>query len=410
MKNNSNKYIKIIQTRKYKDINLYLRFSINNKENTKACVCLLSRLLADVSDKYPSKLEMTRQKDMLYGINCDASYKVRSNITTFSVHYTFINPKFLDASIDEYNEFIKETLYNSLINEKTLKEAKTIICDSIKRRNDKPANKANERFIEIVARDNPEFINYVSNNDFIKSIKKTTLKQVKDTYRYLLNKAQLNIYLCGDLNSNDIKKLTDYSFENRIEVKLKNNKHTYKPKKMITDKKDISQSYLSVVYSTPFNKKHKDYFKWFMANCMLGVGPTSLLFSEIREKLSLCYHINSIDYKNEGIVRIDTSIDGKNKDLAIKEINRQVERLKNKDYAPAKLEMTKAVIINTLLGLYDDLDALVDYYTESTLSDFDYTIEEYCEKLNMVTMDDIADIYSKYTHYFDYLLLGSKDE
>lgn len=406
MKNN----IKIIQTRKYKDINLYLRFTIKNTNNANECLILLSKLLGDVSNKYPSKVEMTKIKDTLYGINMAVSNKARNNLLTFSVHYCFINPKFLDVSIMEYHDFIKETLFNSLINEKTLSEAKSIITDNIKRRNDKPSNLANERFNEIVSKDNPDFKIYFYNNVFIERLNSVSVKDILKVYEYILNKAQLNIYLCGDLSSDDIRILSDFNFDNRISPKLKTNKVKYNKKRTKIDKKDISQSYLSVVYTTPFYRKHKDYYKWVLANYVLGVAPTSLLFSQVREKMSLCYSIMSIPYKNEGLVKITTSIDGKNKDLVIKAIKKQVDRLINKDYDPSIVDMTKAYMINSLMGIYDDLDTLIDYYFECDLYDSNESIQEYCEKIASVTIDDIADVYKKYQHYFNYVLLGTKDE
>lgn len=409
MKNN-NSFIKVINTRKYKDINLYLRFSIEYKPLMKEKLALLCKLIGDVSNKYPTKLEMTRAKDMLYGISLASSYKARANILTLSLHYSFINPKFVDATIDEYNDFIKETLYNSIINEVTLAEAKRTIKYAALRKIDKPQAKSTERFIEIVSKDNPEFAIYSEGDKFIKNIDKIKLEDIKQTYRTIINNCQLNIYLCGDIENNDINKLTTFSFNNRNLVNLKTKKITGKPKKTIIDKSDISQTYLSMVYTTPFNKNHSDYFAWFMGNALLGVVPTSLLFAQIREKMSLCYAITSYDYKNEGLIRIITSIDAKNKDKTIKEIENQINRLATCDYEPELLDTAKALICNTLIGTYDDLDALVDYYYESSLSKFNYSIEEYCENVSKVSVKDIAKVYKKYKHYFNYALLGTKDE
>lgn len=407
---NNNEFIKVINTRKYKNINLYLRFSIEYKPLLKEKIALLCKMIGDVSNKYPTKLEMTKVKDMLYGISLSSSYKARANILSLSLHYSFINPKFVDVTIDEYNEFIKETLYNSIINESTLDEAKRTVKSSILRKIDKPSAKASERFIEIVAKDNPEFAIYSENEKFVKNIDKIKLDDLKETYRTIINKAQLNIYLCGDIDDSDISKLTTYSFKNRNLVSLKAKKIKCKEKKIIIDKKDISQTYLSMVYTTPFNKSHKDYFSWFIGNALLGVVPTSLLFSQIREKMSLCYAITSYDYKNEGLIRIITSIDAKNKDRTIKEIENQVNRLITCDYDSSLLDTAKALICNTLIGTYDDLDALVDYYYESYISGFNYSIEQYCENISKVTVKDVANVYKKYNHYFNYVLLGTKNE
>lgn len=412
MKSNiiDNNHIKVIQTRKYKNINLYLRFSIENKPLLKEKIALLTRMIAEVSKKYPTKLEMTRARDMLYGMNSLISYKCRANIITLSLHYSFINPKFSDATIDEYNDFINETLYNSIIDEKTFDEAKRTLKAATSRKIDKPATEAKERFIEIISKDNPEFSIYAESKKFISNIDCVELNDLIKTYNYIINKAQLDIYLCGDLSNDAITKLTSYTFDNRKSVSIKYHKIKHPEKEIIIDSKDIGQSYLSIVYATPYNKKHKDYFTWFLGNAFFGVTPTSLLFSEVREKMSLCYAIYAIDYKYEGIVRVSTSIDEKNKDKAIKAIYQQFDRLVNIDYDENQLEITKALICNSLMSIYDDLDSLVDYYYESKLSNFNYSIEEYCQNIMKVKPKDISKLYKKYNHYFDYILLGKRHE
>lgn len=409
MKNNNN-YIKVINTRKYKDINLYLRFSIEYKPLLKEKVALLCKLIGDISNKYPTKFEMVKAKDMLYGINLSCSYRVRANIISLSLHYSFVNPKFVDATIDEYNQFIKETLYNTIINENALLEAKRTTKSAILRRLDKPNVKAEERFIEIVSKDNPSFSIYSENEKFVKNIDKIKLDDIIQTYRSIINNAQLNVYLCGDVTQDEVNRLTTFNFNNRNIVKLKTPKIKCKPKKIIIDKQDLGQSCLQMVYVTPYNKNHKDYFNWFVGNAILGALPTSLLFMKLREELSLCYSIGSYDYKNEGLIKIVTNIDAKNKDKAIKEIKNQFEKLLTCDYDPRILEITKALVYNSIMSTYDDLDTLVNYYYESFLSNFNYSIEEYGENILKVTVKDIARVYKKYEHYFDYILLGTKDE
>lgn len=406
--NNKNEFVKVISTKKYKDINLYLCFSIENKKQMKEKVALLCKLIGETSINYSTKSEMIYAKDMLYGFSCNASYKVRGNTIVLTLHSSFVNPKYVDITIEEYNSFIKEILFNLSITEESLDEAKRTVKASLLRRIDKPINKANERFIEIVSNDNSSFSIYSSNEKFINSIDKVKLSDLIDTYRFIINKAQLNAYLCGEFeNDNDIRVLTTYNYNNRQLVNTSLKKLKCPKKKNIVDKMKISQTYLCSVYSTPYNKKHKDYFAWFVGNSFLGVTPTSLLFSEVREKLSLCYSISAIDYKNEGLVKIFTSIDGKNKDKVLKEIEKQINRLINKDYDVAMLEATKALLCNSIMNLYDSIDDLVGYYHESFLSGFNYSLEEYCENIMKVTPNDISRVYKKYERYFNYILLGT---
>lgn len=406
----TNKFVKVIQTTKYKNINLYLRFSIENQPLLKEKISLLAKLIGDKTNKYPTKLEMTQARDMLYGISLDCQCKGRANILTLSMHFSFLNPKFVDATVEEYNSFIKEVLYNTIIDEDALEEAKHNEISSTLREIDKPFNKEKQRFIDIVSKDNKDFSIYANNKKYVSNIEKLKLADILAAYKEVINKTQLNVYLCGDLTKDEIFKLTAFNFNNRKEISYSYKKIKGSEKKTIIDKDDISQTCLSVVYKTPFNKKHKDFFSWFMANAMLGGAPTSLLFSEVREKMSLCYTIGTQDYKAEGLVRIVTAIDGKNKDKVIKAIEQQVKRLISKDYDPNTLEITKVLMANSISSINDDIDELIDFYYESFISGFNYTIEEYCQNIMKVTQKDISNVVKKYEHYFNHVLVGSKHE
>ena len=407
MKNNN---IKIIQTKKYKDISLYLRFSFENKPQYKECLALLGKMLGDISNKYETKDKMSKIRDMLYGIELETNYKCRGNITSFSIHYSFINPKFVDVTIDDYVDYINETLFNTIINNKTLKEAKMEVVSAIERALEKPNTYATQRFIEEVAKDNKSYSVNMTGKKFIASVKKVKLEDVLKVYKFILNKAQLNIYLCGDLDNKTIKSLTNFNFEGRKPINFKPCKLKTPSRKDIVENKDMGQSVLYSIYSFPYNKSSKEFFAWFTGNVFLGSLPTSLLFEEVREKLSLCYTIGVTDFKNDGLIRIATFIDAKNKDLVLSQIELQIKRIINKDYDFDKFEISKTLLINSLMSTYDDLDALVDYYYESLLANFNYSLESFCAKIQKVTPDDIANTFMHAKHYFNYFLKGNKHD
>ena len=82
-----------------------------------------------------------------------------------------------------------------------------------------------------------------------------------------------------------------------------------------------------------------------------------------------------------------------NKDKTIKAIYNQVDRLINMDYEESQLDIAKTLICNTLSSLYDELDALVDYYLESKISNLNKLTTNVSNKFFGVktNMDDIKD-------------------
>lgn len=411
MKSSTNPNIRIFKTRKYKDINLYLRFSIEYSDSIKQKLALISKIIGDRSKKYPTKVAMTCGRDMLYGISSEINYKCSCNLAYLNMHFIFINPKILNVTYKQYKEFIDEIIYNSIIDKAVLDEAKYTLKAEIMRKLETPNYQANDNFYKIVGKDNPNFLTQTINLDLLKGIDDIDVDDLIKTYFDVINKGQLHIYLCGDISNADSKYLTAFDFSKRKQIKLhpKKCKYTVHTRKII-DKKDIGQSHLSIVFTTPFNKKHKDYFAWFVANGMFGSLPTSLLFSEVREKQSLCYSIYVLDYKLSGIVRIATAIDGKNTNKVIKQVNKMLNRLVNNDFSDELLLTTKTLLINSLDTINDDLDSLVDYYYQNALLGFGYSLQEYKKGIEDVTRKDILRVVKKYKPYFNYCLLGNNNE
>jgi len=401
--------INVIKTRKYKDVNLYLRFSIEYSEIRKALFGILAKLIGEKSKEYNTKVKMSKAKDMLYGINCQAGFKGRANILSFNVRYSFINPKFVnDVCIDDYIEFIKETFFNVLIDDETVKEAKKTCIAALQRRLDKPSSIAYESVCRAISKDNPYFKINSMGKDYLNNLDKVCTNDVVKMFEYIINSNEITVYLCGDVNKKVVKKFNIFNKETEYKTFVKYPKLVYKKHNKIIEHGDFSQSYLSVVYQTPFTKKHKDFYAFVLGNIFLGVLPNSLLFEEVREKLSLCYSISVIDYKNDGLVRIYTEIDSKNADLVIKKIQENIQRLIDKNYDIEKMEMSKTLFANIIESTYDDQGGFIDYLYESKLSRFDVSLEEYIDNLNKVTVDDLSRVFKQYKFYFSYLLVGDK--
>ena len=404
-----NENIKIIQTRKYKDINVFLRFSIPYTLEDRAACLVLSKMLGEESSKYPSKLEMTRAKDLLYGISCNASCKARANILTFNVNYTFINPKFLDVELDEYLDFVDETLYHPIIDDKNVEEAILIITSMLIRRMERPQALANEAVINKISKDNPAFEVYSNNMKLIGAINRVTTADVEKVYKRLIEKAQLDVYLCGDLDKKIIKHF-NFDFSKRNKITIKSKKFNYKHHNYSNKFNDGKQSNLEIVYTTPFNKHHKDYYAFIMGNHFLGQLPTSLLFENVREKLSLCYAIGISDNKYEGIVIVATAIDGKKRKIVEKEVNKQIDNIIKQNYDLNKFEISKTLFINKLQLIGDDFNDCIDLDYENKLAQLDVDVDEYISRIKKVTPDDLSRVFKQYKHYFTFMLEGKDND
>lgn len=396
----------LIKTNKYKSINLALDFAVEYDAKTKLALNVLANILGEYSLNYPTKREMTAIKDKLYGANITCDIKYHRNLIFFYVKYNFINPCFLKGvMMTDFINFFKEIMNNILIAEDILNENKKIYKDALKRTLDKPSTLALNRTMEILAKEDRELDIY--NVNLLDEIDSLTIDDIRSAYDSLF-KGDLKVFLTGNVDDELLTYVKTLS--SNTEYKLINKPLDLKDLGSVIEDKDVSQSNLNVIYQTPNNRTNPDFYAYMLGNVLLGGVPTSLLFEEVREKRSLCYYISVTDYKNEGLVRIYTGIDGKNADEVVKQIDIQIKRLIHKDYDPLKLEMARTLLIDSLSSTVDDNDALNDYLHITKLNGLNVSLNEYIDNLEKVTVDDISRVFKNYKHVLTYLLRGVKDE
>lgn len=397
----------IMKTNKYKTVSLYLYFAHPYTLKKKLALSLLTYFLGDYSNKYNTKEKMLKAKDNLYGASIYSQCKNKANLLFYFVKFNFINPKFLkDVTIDDYLDYFNEVFNNVYFSEELLVEFKKNYKDTISRRLDNPSNYASNRIHQIIGKEVNEFLVYDS--DHIAEIDAITLDDIKEVYDDLFKTFSLNVFLYGDVD----QKMIDFakSFKTVNRYYLDNKTLDVNDLKEIVEDKNVSQSMLSVIYKTPYHRTSKDFYAYMLGNCLLGIVPTSLLFEEVREKLSLCYYISVIDFKNEGIVKIFTAIDGKNKDTVIEQINIQINRLINKDYDTIKIDLARTLLIQSLETTFDDFDAYIDHLYYNSLNQVSCSIDEYIKNLDSIDADDISNVFKTYKHVLTYMLNGVKHE
>lgn len=399
--------ISVIKTNKFKNITINMRFALEFSVKRKAVLYLLSAMMFQSTKNYPDKVSFSKMKDMLYGFNAYAYVNNYSNILVYNVFFDFINNHFLkDLNELDYLLFIDEILHNPLFTLEKLAEAKNNLKSNIKRKLDNPQNLANDNFYGEISKDDKRFEIY-QNSKVLTELDNITLSDIKEVYQELFN-SRIDIYLIGD----KLEQYIDYfkTYKSKKTLLLKEESNILKAREDIIFEKQVSQSTLLYTFTTPFNRSSKDYLAFNLGNIVFGGIPTSLLFSEVREKHSLCYSIVCISLKSEGLVLVKTMIDQSNAQKAIEDIENQFNRMISMDYEDDILISAKQVLSNNLLSIDDDVDCLLDHLYINDIRGKEESIEEYIKKMNKVTKEDIAKVFSMYQKYMIYFLKGVKNE
>ena len=237
-----------------------------------------------------------------------------------------------------------------------------------------------------------------------------------DVYNYYLNMLEndtIDIFVIGDI-TDDIKLIVDKYFnslkprKNNIDhyVEYSNYNKQYKEIKKI---KNYNQSKLVLAYKTlgltPFERKYVMPIYTYI----LGGGPDSKLFKNVREKNSLCYSINSNFKAVENLMFIKSGIDASNYNKAIKLIKEELNNMENGKFTNMDIEKAKITYLCAYDEIGDSIHSILNDYIAREYLNTDL-IETKKEEIVKVTKKDIMAVIPKIHPELIYLLEGSMED
>ena len=399
----------------------YISINIHNelKAETASLCALLSDVLSRGSKKYPSETAVSEYMQNLFGTSFKTDIKRKGIDQILSLSASTVNDNFLpdgEGVFDKVLEFLLDTLLNPLVlngafsNTYVSQEKINLINDIEAMINDKRTYSV-WRLTEIMFENNPYSVYELGSKE---QVEKITPEYLYNFYCDMLKTSPIDIFIVGDVN---ISKALSY-----CEMRLKDvtpENHTYPIceiygknlcEKEVTERFDVTQAKLCMGYKTSIACDNDDYYKLMVANGILGGGAHSKLFNEVREKLSLAYYAGSRLGRYNGTLIISAGIEDKNKDLAINEIKTQVELLKQGKFTDEEFDATIKNITSSIKVLGDSVGYLCDYYLGNAITNTIISPEEYVEKIEKVTHEDVIEVAKKIELEMIYFLTGKESE
>lgn len=157
----------------------------------------------------------------------------------------------------------------------------------------------------------------------------------------------------------------------------------------VTDRLSVTQGKLAMGFTSKLYGGLKDTAALTLCTDILGGGPYSKLFENVREKQSLCYYCSAAARRNKGFVIVESGIEEKNADKVVNAVLHELEDIKNGNFSDSVIEASKKAITDSLAGYYDHAGALDTWYSRGINDDF--TPEEAADIILKVTRSDIIE-------------------
>ena len=394
----------IIKTNKFKTNLLSVFLSTPLKEDTVTLNALIPAVLRRGSKNKPTQDEISIELEEMYGASFDCGIDKIGDDQVLKFYLETINNEFLPENEDTLNDAINillEVIFNPLINENEfnseyveseIKNLKQVI----EGRRDSKATYAYERCIEEMYKDMPYSLYKYGNLEDLENIDS---KKLYNQYINLINNCKIDIFVSGNIeedikekieNNENIQKLNE-----REAIYVINNKESrskkVKEEQEVTESMDINQGKL-VIGLDILNEEDLDKYTALIYNAILGGIPTSKLFQNVREKNSLAYTAGSSFVRQKANVYIKCGIDIENYEKAVKIIKDQLEDMKKGEFTDKNIDEAKTNIISTINFIPEEQDTELIYYFSQELSGYEMGYEEYINKINSITKENIIEL------------------
>jgi predicted Zn-dependent peptidase len=128
---------------------------------------------------------------------------------------------------------------------------------------------------------------------------------------------------------------------------------------------------------------------------MLGGGPTSKLFSNVREKMGLCYYCSSSYSPYSGVMMIHSGVDDANVEIVEKKIDDEIQAIRDGEFSDKELRSAKLALKSGYEQIFDSTAAIENFYLGRGLTMPGVTVDDVIKNIMNVTSEDVIKITSR---------------
>ena len=392
-------YLTAVQSDKFKTGCFSLNLLRPMKKEEAAANALIPSVLLRGSETCPDIASISAKLDELYGASVGTLVRKKGEVQLVGFYCDYVQDEYVDEPVfAPLMAFLAELLLNPRLENGAFPEA---VVDSEKlnlenamlsRINDKRTYAASQ-LIRTMCAGQPYGIPRIGEPEDLKNI---TAKSLYAHYRDLLATSRVELFYMGSLSPAAVTKVLQAALAElpRAEVFVPvgtTPAPAARPVQEKTERLDVTQGKLSLGFFTDITAKDPRYPALVLAATVFGGGATSKLFTNVREKMSLCYYASASFEKFKGVLSVSSGVEFSKLETAKTEILRQLEACKAGDITDAELESARGYLVSDLKIAMDSPGRLDDYYMGQILLEQDGTMQDLASAIARVTKQEAAE-------------------
>ncbi len=370
---------------------------------------LVTEILACANAKLPTLVDVSKHLGYLYGASLatrsrrvgdmqENGLSVEYICDDFTINKEVISDKAVDVLLDCLFDPLLE---NGMFCEKYVLMRKKELEDNILAELNDKFGYSNRRARETVYEGEPAAVSMLGTVENARSI---TSQQLMQRYSELKSSANIEVVMCGRNFDSVRAKIVDKLLTlDRVSVPPV----TYRslsPLKQTTaykhETQDVNQCKMIMAFKSPY----EDIYVAKVFAAILGGTPTSKLFSNVREKMSLCYYCSAVYADIKGTMIVSSGVAKENIKKAEQAVLEQLEAVKCGEFTEQELENAKIYLCTGFKSNNDSIYRMAEYYIVQNYRGTAYPPEKACDIFMGITRQQVIDCANTFGYDTFYVL------
>lgn len=408
----------IRKTDQFKTVNFSFKFKQALSEQSAAERSVLANVLLHSNEQYPSNPAFRSYLDELYGTAMYMDSSKRGNEHYVTLLAESVNDQYLSTGgvLDRVMNLLQVVLFkpnveNGVFKESIIKREKDSVIQRIESLYDDKTRYAQQRLVELLRPNHPASIGANGTIEFVQAITPISLWEA---YQKMLNEDELDIYVVGDIDEEQMTNTIKQAFplEGRTPLQkqqIEQQESNPSDRSHVKETQDMKQGKLHIGFETPITFTHPDFPIMQITNGIFGGYPHAKLFMNVREKESMAYYVSSSFSSSYGLIFVLAGIDASKEEKAIRLIDEQLEALKKGEITQMEIDQTVAMLKNQLKEALDSARGQIEIFDQYKELGEPFKVENWFSKWSSVTKDDVQKMAKTIDKKMVYFLSGKEE-
>ena len=388
-----------IQNSRFNTTSISCNFYLPLKKETVADNALLPFILTSQSREYPDFSALNLKLDKLYGARLDASTEKYGDCQLLSMRISVINDRFTfdsDSLVKAACDMLLGLIFEPSV------ENNAFMYDDVEREKRKAIEHIKGEMAEKRVYAKNRLISEMYKGDAYGISKCGTVSQVEEitgealyeAWVNMLKSAFVRVQVVGESLPNKFfeavaEKFNTVCREDITDYRLCKPAVPTNKIKTVFEKMDVQQGKLVLGFTSEMYGDDDVSLPLMIMCDIFGGGPYSRLFTNVREKMSLCYYCSASSVRYKGLLTVDSGVEWQNADKARDEILNQLEIIKKGEFSDFEFESSIKSVCDSLKGYYDSQNSIDLWYALKINNRQLYSPEDIIEKIKAITREDV---------------------